>query len=254
MNEPSTVIRCTPIAKTLLILLIVTISLLLVYYDRRLIPLRIPIAFVVPVLVAAIITLGLRLISAGESKLPLGCLLGGCLITLSGIVADMAATVVNTPNLEREGNVIARTFLDAGYSVSFVYAYGLIAQGLLAVCVCVLWVALLAHRGTIIESALADHSRSRPDFVKAALGGSGLTWRQCFFPMKISEFPRAYQGLFLATACLMGTGFFRWYLALAWMGFCQFGHSIAVTIASMMTCLLLYLIWILGHYRPVERL
>ena len=253
MSEPNAIARCTPIAKPLLSLLLVAFGLLLTYLERPLAPLRIPVAFLLPILLGAVVVLGLRLIYAGESRLPPGWLIAGWLVTVSGIVADMAATVAVTLNLEREGNPVARTLLDNGYSVGFVYAYGIFAQGLLAATVCVLWAALLAHRDAIIESARADRPRSRPNFVKAALGGSGLTWRQCFFPMKASEFPRSYQGVFLATACLMGTGFFRWYLALAWMGFCPFGHSVVVTTTSVAVCLVVYLVWILRHYKPIER-
>ena len=123
---------------------------------------------------------------------------------VGGAAFDIAATLHHTPDLQQEANPIARALLDSGYSLPVVYGLAIVCQGLYISLICATWVALLKHRSFLVRSL--GEAQSPLAFLKAATGGAGLTWRQWFFPMRLSEFPDTHYVMWVLAVTLFASG------------------------------------------------
>ena len=209
-------------------------------------PVRILFVFIVPLILAGGIFQMIILYRQGQSNLPRAFFILGVVLLLGGALFDMIITVIKSPTLELESNPIARILLDSGYSTGFVYGYGALAQSLLIILECTMWASLLRHRETIIASANYEHS-TYFDFFKSAHGGEDLTWRQFFFPIKISEFSKKYHMTWLFIVVWTGANQARWFFALEWL---NIGGGNRIIITSLLTMLFVlgYEIWLLTKY------
>ena len=106
---------------------------------------------------------------------------------------DIGVTVHFSPDLAREGNPVFRILLDQGLSLAAVYAY--IFAILLGSCVflSLCWFAVFRHRGPWLRKAFVESSGSAVSFMKAAGGGSRLSWRQFLLALRWSERPQVYE-------------------------------------------------------------
>jgi hypothetical protein len=141
----------------------------------------------------------------------------GVILILGAASFDMIATLIHSPDLSRECNPVARALLDSGHSVPFVLGYGLLMQGLFLACQCVLWVALLRHWPCLVASVRGESTFLR--FLKSAMGGAQLTWRQSLLPLRWSELPTAYHFLWIVAVVLWSGAAYRVLLGLEWFGF-----------------------------------
>src|SRR5687768_8677104 len=89
-----------------------------------------PTIYALPFVLAASLFLAVQLVRKGSARIPAVPAFLGLVWILGGGLLDMIATVVNTPTLELEANVIARALLDSGHSLSFVYPYAIVSQSL----------------------------------------------------------------------------------------------------------------------------
>ena len=228
----------TPYARALMIgFAAVTIKFLLIYYTPFFSALRNPLAYVLPLAMLAGIALVVPLYLIGRNPIPIMPLFGGLIFSIGGVVLDAGATIINTPTLARESNVIARALLDSGHPIGFVYAYGIASQTLYLILVCVLWITFLRHRLTLLASAKRAHPKSRLDFIKAVTGGAHLSWRQYLLPLKLSELPKSYHLVMLVAVTLTGSMLFNWYLGLSWMGVLPVSHTLALIICILLSVL-----------------
>ena len=177
---------------------------------------RVPTTYVLPPVLGVALLIAIRLARMGTAPLPRSLASLGVLFIVGGAAFDMIATAIHTPGLEQEANPIARTLLDSGHPVQFVYGYAVIAQALWLGLTCTLCLALFTHRNMLISS-IGDHPTFLA-FLKAAAGCGHLTWRQWLIPIKWSELPRAYHLLWILTVLHIAGCTDRWYLGLTWFG------------------------------------
>ena len=229
-------------AKLLVILLLVfTVCFLPLFYLRREWAVAITAAYTLPVLLIAGLLLAVRIARAGTAIAPLSILIPGLVFIIGGAAFDMAATVVHTPDLSLEQNPIARTLLDSGHGVSFVYVYALLCQSLYVGFIAVLWSGLLRHRANLRDSV--GGCRTFLEFAKAASGGSRLSWRQWILPMRLSELPRAYHLLWMTVVILVAMSAYRWYLGLEWFGI-HYGARVWISTIAAVAGLVVYFGWL----------
>jgi hypothetical protein len=217
-------------------------AVILVVFPFGLFPgLTVPAAYALPVLLTLCLVLAVGLARAGTAGAPAAATLLGIAFILGGPTFDIVATVIHTPDLKLEANPIARTLLDSGHTLPFVYAYGFVAQGLLVLVQCALWVGLLRHRRILVESLRGFPSLLL--FLKAATGGAELTWRQWLFPLRAADLPRAYHLLWLLAVLLLAGVVYRWYLGLEWFGLVPFVRW-PVVVLAVVGGLAGYLTWL----------
>jgi hypothetical protein len=185
----------------------------------------------------------------GRNPLPKIPLISGWLFSVGGVVLDAGATIINTPTLAQESNVIARALLDSGHSIGFVYLYGTVSQAFYLILVCGLWATFLRHRLTLLASAMSTNPKSGLEFIKAATGGAHLSWRQYCLPLKLSELPKSYHLVLLIAVTLTGSMTFNWYLGLSWMGVIPVFHTVAIIICITLS-VTIYAIWLWFQYSP----
>lgn len=204
-------------AKALVLLLLaVNFGLIPLFYFRRDSPAAVFGDYALPALLVMGLILAIQIARVGTATLSPAIFLPGLLFIIGGAVFDMTATILHTPDLSQEQNPIARTLLDGGHSTFFVYSYGFICQSLYLAFVAVLWLGLLRHRRSIVDSIRG--SRTFLESVKAATGGRELSWRQWCLPLHLSELPESYHLLWLIVIIVVASSVDRWYLGLEWFG------------------------------------
>jgi hypothetical protein len=178
----------------------------------------------------------------------------GCVFVLGGIAFDLFSTLLHSPGLEREANVVARYLLDSGHSLGFVYAFGAVGQLCVALVLCGLWIAFVKHLPAYLGSSYAAGHSSFLSFVKAAMGSGKLTWWQVFFSVTAMRRVSWYHVLCFAIpfGVLFG-GLHRWYLALHWFGmFHQVPRAAAIAI-MIAAYFVVYILWLFSMYRRIQR-
>ena len=165
---------------------------------------------------------------------------------------DLFVTIVNSPNLADEGNYFVRILLDTGHSLPFVYVHWLSTQMTFVTTFCLLWLGFIKHRGILLSTLHSASPRSLVDFLRVATGGAELTTRQWLFPVRISELPFLYHGIWVtAVTMIFGNSIFRCYAAFEWLGLIQpsaFGRN-TVVFAGTMGALLTYFVMLWKLYR-----
>jgi hypothetical protein len=196
-----------------------------------------------------------RLINQGKTRLPWGITGCGGLFIVGGAILDMAVTVAHSPNLELEGNPYVRILLDSQHPLPFVYMHALFTQSLYITLFCGIWIGFLRHREIIVQTISAASPNSWMEFLKAATGGSHLSFRQWIFPIRPSEGPLLYQYVWLiAIPIVFGVSLFRWYAAMEWMGLVE-PEGITrflVILHGVFSTLVLYLLALWRLYRMTE--
>jgi len=242
-----------PCAKGFLIgFTVASASILVIFFTPYFESLRIPLAYLLPlILLVGIASIALFYLQ-GRDPLPRKLLIGGWLFSVGGVALDAAATILHSPTLAQESNVIARVLLDSGHPIGFVYRYGILSQAFYLILVCGLWAAFLRHRRTLIASAMKTNPKSYLEFVKAATGGAHLTWRQYFTPLKRSELPKSYHLVLLIAITLTGSMSFNWYLGLSWMGVIPVSHTVAIILCISLS-VTIYAIWLWFQYARSPR-
>jgi len=243
--------RADPYAKwaMAIALLVAMPALLIVMLVQRPV-LQISCSSITPLILLAIIALGIKLYALGSGRLPKLWLVIGYVIFIGGALFDLTMTVRSNASLSDEANPIARVFLDNGFSLSFVYCFAAVGQTLYTIACCVMWAAFLRHFSLLTASIRQSHPRSFLEYSKAAFGCGQLTWRQTLLPYKISELPRAYHLWWYFVFTLAGMGILRWYFGLGWLGFQPLTElQIATTTAGGL--LILYLVL---HYVQWKRM
>lgn len=209
---------------------------------------RVAAAYVLPISVAAIAWLAVRIGRKGRDRAPLALLSVGWALILGGIAADMTATVAHTPDLARERNPVARALLDSGHGVTVVYVYGIAVQGLGAIAICALWAGFLRHRRTWIATALSLKPGTFGAFVKATHAGH-LRHRRFFAWPNRSERASSYHFLWFWTPPLAAATLQSWYLAFVWLGWVSDGHEMRVGFVCVALALVAMLCWLRREYR-----
>jgi hypothetical protein len=220
------------------------VIMLVVYGTDRAVWMRVPVAYLLPMLLVYPVLLSALLSLRGRAILPKRVFALGAGLTAGGVVVEMLATALRAPAVGRGANPIARALLDSGQSPTFVAWHAIIAQALFAAFVCLLWAAFLKHRLTVLLSARRDGSSGRLAFVKAALGGGKLSWRQFLLPLKSSELPSSFHLAWLLMAALMGTGPAFAYLGLCWLWRGGFAHASVAVLLALTSGIASYLAWL----------
>jgi hypothetical protein len=216
---------------------------------------RVLAAYLLPLPSAAALVCLLLLFRAGTGKLSWPFFLIGAAYLLGGIAFDILATVVHTPDLSDECNPIARALLDSDQGLAVVYAYGAIMQALLAVAGCTLWGAFLRHRDTWLRTTWASDPRSFLQFLKAALGGARMSWRQFFLPLTLSEVKlfSFYHVFWLFVPLMLGGTVERWYLGCSWFRLLPDVDHYWVLAGGLLLGLVAFLVWLAALYSGRKR-
>ncbi len=209
---------------------------------------RIPAAYILLAVLFVEIYLIYEFARRGGRSAPLLPLLAGWAFALGGIGLDVVMTAIKTPDFSNEDNPVVRAFLDSGYSVEFIRAFGFVAQSGLAVLACLAWAAFLRHRITVLTLARALAPGSYREFVNAAVRGvlrppplisrRGITWPR-FNWYRITCF---------ALAGLVGANLYRWYCGLEWLGVVPPRQPIITLITACAGVIYFYL-WLWQEYR-----
>ena len=229
-------------ARLLILIMLGTVALsFATFFTDRLRWAVLPTIYALPFLLAAALFLAIGLARKGSSSAPLALMILGTFYIMGGAILDMVATVLQTPTLDQEANIIARGLLDSGHAVSLVFAYGIITQSLLVALICILWLSLLRHREALITSI--GNPGSFMTFLKAATGGAHLTWRQWILPLQISELPQAYLVFWVVVVVAVAAMSDRWYLGIEWFTqerswrFVVFGGALSIGLIVYFTWL-----------------
>jgi hypothetical protein len=213
--------------------------------------LRIPTMYLVPFLLVYLIVLLCLIAARGPDKPSLPLLILGIFLIFGGAAFDMVATIVHSPDLSLEGNEFARALINSGHSLSFIYAYAIVAQFLTQSAFLLLWVIFLRHHRTLITLIWESNPNSKSEFFKAALGGEGYTWKQLFLSTRkpLSYYKQVfYHVLIPLSFIVIVLSPFRWWLGAEWF-------RLVPNVTDWMLVLLLtiggggaYFVWLLGHY------
>lgn len=210
--------------------------------------LRLPVAYAIPALMLSAIGVATRLFALGPGPLPKAAFLVGAAWIAGTVTFDVTATLLHSPDLSDEQNPIARALLDSGHSLSFVYAYGFAGQAMLVLWSIIMWGAFLKHRETLLALVAETCPRTYPEYLKTAMGGRHLTWRQFLFPYKPSELPHPYY-IVWPMVFLLTVGFayrlylgLEWFRLVPWMGL---KSALLVALAGFAG----YLLWLYQQYR-----
>ena len=87
----------------------------------------------IPITEIALIVILILLLKQGKGKMGIFLLFPGAIWLIAGPALDMLSTIRHSPDLSREGNVIARYLLDNGYKMNFILIYSIIAQALFVI-------------------------------------------------------------------------------------------------------------------------
>jgi hypothetical protein len=180
----------------------------------------------------------------------------GLALIVGGAMFDIAVTVIHSPGLENEANPYVRALLDSGHSLEVVYAHGVVTQGLYVALFCAVWIGFLRHQGILLETIRLAAPAGWLDFVKAVTGGGHLTMRQWLLPLRASEVPLAYHGLWLTgVAVVFGITLFRYYAALEWLGYFEpaIVARVVVVLGGVSLAIVGYVVGLAFAYRRVNR-
>lgn len=171
---------------------------------------------------------------------------GSFLIAAAG--CDLFVTFRSDPYLNLEGNPYIRSLLDTTrHPYWLVYALVVATQGLFVGAFVTAWWAFLRHRDAIAGSVRAAAPRSCPEFLKAATGGGGLTYRQWLFPLRPAEIPDPYHSVWpAALAVSFGTSLLRFWLAGEWLDVVPAGASLRGAVLGIGVCgtMFAYFAWL----------
>jgi len=217
--------------------------------------------YLLPVLGLGLIFFLHRFNHQGHSPVRMLPLLTGLAAIVGCAGFDLTVTIVNSPDLADEGNYFVRILLDTGHSLPFVYGHWLLTQTIFVSMFCLLWLGFLKHRGILLESLHSASPTSLIDFLRIATGGAELTTRQWLLPMRMSEMPFLYHGIWAtAVTMIFGNSVFRCYAAAEWLGMIQptfAGRNLVVFLGATGALLSYFVVlWKLYHstYPDAERI
>ncbi len=79
--------------------------------------------YIIPVCYFFLLWTAVRVAAKGTDAPVMSVLIFGILFIAGGTVFDLSATIINSPDLKREGNEYIRLLLDSGHSLTFTYFY-----------------------------------------------------------------------------------------------------------------------------------
>ena len=220
----------------------------LAFYSRYSSFIQLPIIYFLPFYLLYAIGLIILTVIKSAAPIPWTGFLSGAVFIAGGPILDIVATLYHSPTLSREDNIIVHALFGSGFSVRFILTYGLLAQMELIVLNCLLWAGFLKHKETLLRLSNASGAKSKVEFIKAAMGGASLTWRQFLFPLKISELPVQYFLLWTVAAIILGGSIYRWYLAFEWFDLMRFNRNIVIVL-SLLIPTTAYIFWLCNQYR-----
>ena len=175
-------------------------------------------AYLLPAFGVLTIVALVRFARQGRPTISRGAAIAGLAFILSGAGIDLTATLLISPDLDREGNPYIRALLDSGHSLRFVYAHLAVTQAIFILLFCTFWLAFLRHLPILLDTIVAAEPRSRLEFLKAGTGAAHLTLRQWLLPLRPSEVPILYHNMWaISVSVIFGITVFRWYAALEWL-------------------------------------
>ena len=242
--------QALPYVKQIFLLLLLVTLILMVYYVPTSAPVRAWIAYTLPFFLGYFLRLIIAIYRTAIAPLPILPFLAGLIFTIGGPAFDVIVTIILNPSLNIEANPIARTFLDSGHPVWFVYLYGFIAQSLSMLLTSMLWATFLRHRITLIDLAWQSHPQNAKEFIYAAF--HGVPKADWSFGLRLSDYRqykwyRTAQWAFYSFA-VANVG--RYNFGLKWLGLGFPRNSIIVTIVVLMIFpyfIWLYMQFIKGH-------
>jgi hypothetical protein len=248
-NVSITIERSIPYARRIIHLIILAIGFIVVIWLKDIPPLlKTILAFLIPVILISMIYLSSKLFIHGSAELPIGIFILIALFIAGGIAFDGLATVIQSPDLDREANVVAKFLISNWGSIELVIAYGVFVQSLIAVSLITLWAAFLRHRQIIIISSMNSNPQSSLDYFKAATGGAHLTWRQYLFPLRVTDLPEAYHFIWFLLIGAVVLVVDRWFLALGWLGYIIL-NRVVVYIVALLLAIIVYYLWLTSQFR-----
>jgi len=189
---------------------------------------KIAIAYAYPPVLGVLCFLVLLLARSTRGRMARWPLVLGWFWVAGGTAFDVTATLVHTPDLSREANLVARTLLDSGHGLAFMYAYGATAQVLALLLFGGVWTAFLRHRNPWMYAAMQTDPRSTFDFVRKALRSSAF-W--------------------LLVPLFMGLTTHRWHLGLRWFDLVPHGYDAHVLGVGLAVALVAFVTWLAWEYR-----
>lgn len=146
-------------------------------------------------------------------------LLWGAGFIILTALADVGITLYHSPNLLMEGNPYIWVLVEADWSLPTIYCVFAFAQcSFVSVLIAALY-TFLRHWTLLTENVRQSQAITFSDWIKAATGGEGLTFREWLFPLRPREFPNFYHYFWPVTfTVLVGACLIRCYAFLEWTG------------------------------------
>ncbi len=190
-----------------------------------------------------------HLAKQGSNRYSRATALAGILFIVGGIWFDVCVTIFYSPDLQRERNPLVVSFLSQNVPLWGIILFAFVAQGLLTVLSCVLWVAFLKHADIYLSAILAMRPRSLLGFLFASIGFSTQYAR--FSEVRISS---AYRFFWIpAIGIINPLG--RWLVGFEWLGIIPVRSAthILVSFGSELPVVAAFLVWFLHRYYKSQK-
>lgn len=172
------------------------------------------------------IGLGLRTIQILPGKIPLKYFFSGLFVVIGGACFDVAVTVTYSPDLALEANPFVRFFISIGMPIKQVYLVGLFGQIIYAILILIYWAVFLKAYPLMIKNIQPCGIVNT--FVKM-YGGVNAT--------KLDLFLNRVDTFYCTNSfipIIVALSFYRWYLALEWLGWVPISRVVAPIIISLL--------------------
>lgn len=163
----------------------------------------------------AFIVFSIFLARTGSASFSRNAAIIGMIILTTSIWFDVLATILASPNLDREGNPFIMMAQESHVPIWGIYLLGFLAQLGITIISCALWLGFLRHHKIYLKVLWAMNPQNLFQFIWVAFGGNLKSTKS---HPKRETFSRSYRAIWVIVLCLIQP-FSRWVFGLEWLGF-----------------------------------
>ena len=203
---------------------------------------------IIPQLIALNI-LSFQLLSKARNPLAWKTFIAGCIFMIGGAFFDIAATIYHTPDLKREANPIVRFLFANGFSISFIYIYGIIAQFLTILWGVLLWAAFIRHRTLWLDTVMLLEPKSFAAFIRFSFSGKPFGIIDFLIPFGKKRSKKISFIFWIIIPAVVGLYFHRWLLGFHWFNLFTDIPKSAGGIFGIIISYVIFFIWLFLEYK-----
>lgn len=203
---------------------------------------------IIPQLIALNI-LSFQLLSKARNLLLSKTFIAGCIFMVGGAFFDIAATIYHTPDLKREANPIVRFLFSNGFSISFIYIYGIIAQFLTILWSGFLWAAFIRHRTLWLNTVMLLKPKSFSAFIRFSFSGKPLGIIDFLIPFGKGRSKKISFIFWIIIPTVVGIYLHRWLLGFHWFKLLTDIPKYEGGIFGIIIAYVIFFIWLFLEYK-----